>query len=250
MSEIANRRVYYLAAVAMVAIVLISAIAVIRPPAIQTIAQNPSPKTIDVTGVGTVTAAPDQAVLVLAVQTQAVSATQAAGDNAAAMTNVTEALGSIGIDKNSIETVSYTLSPVYENNPDQSTSSKIIGYSATNTIQVTLQDFSLVGKAIDTAVSAGTNEVQGITFTFSSTTLATLQKQALAQAIQDADGQARAMASSLGVSIVGPISVTPGFNFQPNYQRLSSLNASSQPTPIQPGTLQVTATVEVTYQFA
>jgi uncharacterized protein YggE len=247
MSEIANRRVYYLAAVAMVAIVLISAIAVIRPPAIQTIGQTPAPKTLQVTGVGTVTAAPDQAVLVLAVQTQAVSATQAAGDNAAAMTKVMEALGSIGLDKNSIETVSYTLSPVYENNPDQTTPSKIIGYSAINTIQVTIQDFSLVGKAIDAAVSAGANEVQGIMFTFSNAKLATLQKQALGQAIQDADGQARAMASSLGVSIVGPISVTPGFNFQPNYQRLS---ASSQPTPIQPGTLQVTATVQVTYEFA
>ena len=159
MSEIANRRVYYLAAVAMVAIVLISAIAVIRPPAIQTIGQNPAPKTLDVTGVGTVTAAPDQAVLVLAIQT-AVSATQAAADNPAAMTNVTEALGSIGIGKNSIETVSYTLSPVYENNPNKPVSSKIIGYSATNTIQVTTQDFSLVGKAIDAAVSAGANEVQ------------------------------------------------------------------------------------------
>ena len=247
MSEIANRRVYYLAAVAMVAIVLISAIAVIRPPAIQTIGQNPAPKTLQVTGVGTVTAAPDQAVLVLGVQTQAVSATQAAGDNAAAMTKVMEALGSIGIDKNSIETVSYTLSPVYENNPDQTTPSKIVGYSAINTIQVTIQDFSLVGKAIDAAVSAGANEVQGIMFQFSNAKLATLQKQALGQAIQDADGQARTMALSLGVSIVGPISVTPGFNFQPNYQRLS---ASSQPTPIQPGTLQVTATVQVTYEFA
>lgn len=247
MSEIANRRIYYLAAVAMVAIVLISAIAVIRPPAIQTTGQNPAPKTIQVTGVGTVTAPPDQAVLVLAVQTQADSATQAAGDNAATMTKVIAALGGIGIDKNSIETMSYTLSPVYQNNPDQTMPSKIVGYAAVNTIQVTLQDFSLVGKAIDAAVSAGANVVQGIMFTFSTATLATLQKQALGQAIQDADGQARAMASGLGVSIVGPISVTPGYNFQPTYERLS---ASSQPTPIQPGTLQVTVTVQVAYEFA
>jgi len=246
MSEIANRRVYYLAAVAMVAIVLISAIAVIRPSAIQTTGQNPSPKTIQVTGVGTVTAPPDQAVLVLAVQTQADSATQAASDNAATMTKVIEAMGGIGIEKNSIETVSYTLSPVYQNS-DQTVPSKIVGYTAVNTIQVTLQDFSLVGKAVDATVSAGANVVQGIMFTFSAATLATLQKQALGQAIQDADGQARALASGLGISIVGPISVTPGYNFQPTYQRLS---APSQATPIQPGTLQVTVTVEVTYEFA
>lgn len=248
MSEISSRRTYYLAAVAIVAIVLISAIAVTRPPVIQSPAENPAAKIMQVTGVGTVTTAPDQAMLVLAVQTQAASAAQATSENAALMTKVMEALTSAGIDKNSIETVAYTLSPVYENNPDQSMPSKIVGYSARNAIQVTLQDFSLVGKAIDAATSAGANEVQGITFTLTSATLATLQKQALAQAVQDADGQAQAVASSLGVRIIGPISVTPGYVFQPNVERYTA--AGSQPTPIQPGTLQVSVTVQVTYQFA
>lgn len=249
MSEIANRKVFYLAAVAMVAIVLISAIAVVRPPTIQTaIGQNPAPKTIQVTGVGTVTAPPDEADLILAVQTQAVSAAQAAGDNAVTMTNVLDALMGLGIDKNSVETVSYTLNPLYENNPDQTKPSKIIGYTAVNTIQVTLHDFTLVGKALDAAVTAGANVVQGITFTFSPATLATLQKQALGAAVQDADSQARATASGLGVSIIRPISVTPGYTFQPSYERYSA--STSQPTPIQPSTLQVTATVQVTYEFA
>jgi len=243
MSEIASRRLYYLAAVAMVAIVLISAIALVRPSTIQTIGQNATPKTIQVTGTATLSAPPDQAVLVLAVQTQAPSAAQAAADNAATMTNVFASLSNLGINKNSIETVSYTLSLVY----DQTNSSKVIGYTVRNAIQVTLNDFSLVGKALDSAVSAGVNEVQGIMFTLSNTALATLQKQALGQALQNADGQARATASNLGVSIVGPISVSPGYSFQPNSLTFS---AAAQPTPIQPGTLQVTVTVQVTYQFA
>ncbi len=246
-SEIASRRIYYLAAVAMVAIVLISAIAVMRPLVIRTGGDNSAAKTLQVTGTGTVSAAPEQAVLFLAVQTQSASAAQASADNAAVMTTVIQALTSVGIDKNSIETISYTLSPIYENNPNQSTPSKIVGYAARNAIQVTVTDLGKVGKVLDAAVSAGANDVQGIMFTLTSTTLATLQKQALGQAVQDADGQAKAVASSLGVTIVGPISVTPGYVFQPNYQRFT---AASQPTPIQPGTLQVTATVQVTYQFA
>lgn len=244
MSEIASRRLFYLAAVAMVAIVLISAITLIRPPAaIQTTGQNANPKTIQVTGMATVSAAPDKAILMLAVQTQATSATQAAADNAATMTNVLAALNKLGIDKSSIETASYTLSPVY----DQTTPSKLIGYSVRNAIQVTLKDFSLVGKSLDVAVTAGANEVQGITFTLSDTALAALQKQALGQALQDANAQARTTASNMGVSIVGPISVSPGYIFQPNYRTYS---AAAEPTPIQPGTLQVTVTVQVTYQFA
>ena len=245
MSEIASRRLYYLAAVAMVAIVLISALTLVRPANIQTIGQTAAAqKTIQVTGTATLSAPPDQALLVLAVVTQASSATQASADNSATMTNVLAALTNLGIDKNSIETVSYTLSSVY----DQSTPSKVVGYTVRNAIQITLKDFNLVGKALDTAVSAGANEVQGITFTLSSTTLATLQKQALGQALQDADGQARAIASNLGVNLVGPISVSPAYSFQPNYSTFNA--AAAQPTPIQPGTLQVAVTVQVTYQFA
>ncbi len=246
MSEIAGRRIYYLAAVAIVAIVMISTIALVRPQGIQT-GTGSTAKTLQVSGVGTATAPPDEAILLLAVETSADSATQAAADNAAAMTKVMNALTNVGIDKNSIQTTSYTLTPIYENKPDQTMPAKIVGYTARNAIQVTLKDFSLVGRALDAAIAAGANEVQGVIFTFASTTLATLQKQALQMATQDADGQARAVASSLGVSIVGPISVTPGYMFQPSYQRLT---ASTSQTPIQPGTLEVTATVQVTYQFA
>jgi uncharacterized protein YggE len=57
------------------------------------------------------------------------------------------------------------------------------------------------------------------------------------------------LASSLNINIIGPISVTPGYMFQPTFEKLSASAPQTQ-TPIQPGTLQVTATVQVTYQFA
>ncbi len=193
MSEIAGRRIYYLAAVAIVAIVMISTIALVRPQGIQT-GTGSTAKTLQVSGVGTATAPPDEAILLLAVETSADSATQAAADNAAAMTKVMNALTNVGIDKNSIQTTSYTLTPIYENKPDQTMPAKIVGYTARNAIQVTLKDVSLVGRALDAAIAAGANEVQGVIFTFASTTLATLQKQALQMATQDADGQARAVA--------------------------------------------------------
>jgi uncharacterized protein YggE len=239
-----------LAAIAMVAIVLVSAIAVIRPLGQQTSSVNTpatATKTLQVTGIGTVTANPDQALLLLAVQTQAVSATQATADNAALMSKVMDALVGVGVDKSSIETMSYSLTPIYENKPDQTMPSKIVGYTARNAIQVTMTDFSLVGKALDAAISAGVNEVQGIMFTFSGATYATLQRQALQMAIQNADGEAKAMASTLGVRIVGPMSVSPGYMVQPTFERLG---ATTPQTPIQPGTLQVTATVQITYEFA
>ena len=248
MSEIAVRRIYYLAAIAIVAIVLISAVVVVRPPA-PGIGTNSSPKTIQVTGTATVSASPDEALLNLAVQTQGATATEATTNNAAAMSKVMNALAGAGVTNDSIQTVAYTLTPIYQNNVNQSAPSIIIGYTAINAIQVTIKDLGSIGKILDQAISAGVNEVQGITFTLSDAKLATLQKQALQLAVQDADGQAKAMATTLGINITGPISVSPGYTFQPtNYSRLAA-SAAAQ-TQIQPGTLQVTATVQVTYQFA
>ena len=249
MSEISSRRVYYLAAVAIVAIVLISAVATTRPISIQTPNQGnqPTQKTLQVTGVGTVSTRPDQAVVMLAVQTQAATATQASSDNAATMSKVLDALASIGIDKNSIQTTSYSLTPVYDYKQDQTSPPKIVGYAARNAIQITLSDFSLVGKALDAAISAGANEVQGVMFTLSSKTFSDIEKQALQAAIQDADSKAKAVASSLGVTLLGPISVTPGYVYQPMVDKTSLAGAQ---TPIQPGALEVTANVQITYQIA
>ena len=247
MSEISGRRGYYLAALAIVAIVLVSSVALMRPP--PGLSSNVS-KTIQVTGTGTLSAAPDEAILSLAVETQASTATMATTENAAAMASVITALTSAGISNDSIQTTSYTLNPVYSNPVNQSTAPSIIGYDAVNAIQVTVKDLASVGKVLDLAITAGANQVQGITFTLSNTAMASLQKQALQLALQDANNQAKATATALGLTIVGPISVTPGYVFQPESYNRFSAAAPQTTTPIQPGTLQVSATVQVTYQFS
>jgi uncharacterized protein YggE len=247
LSEISSRRVYYLIALAIIAIAVVSSVALTRP--LPASSSSSSSKTIQVTGSGTLSAPPDQAVLYLAVETQASTATAATTTNAAAMTKVINALTAAGISNSSMQTTSYTLNPVYSNSPNQSVATTIIGYDAINSIQVTLTNLGSVGQVLDQAIAAGANQVQGITFTLSNAAQATLQKQALQLAMQDADSQAKATAAALGVTIVGPISVSPSYVFQPvSYNRYSALAASS--TPVQPGTLQVTVTVQVTYQFS
>jgi uncharacterized protein YggE len=249
LSEITERRVYYIAVLAVIATVLVSSVALIHTsPSLVSTTQS-SEKSIQVTGTGTVSAAPDEAILYLAVETQATTASQATSENAAAMSNVISTLVTAGISNNSIQTTSYTLNPIYSNSINQSAPPTIVGYDAVNAIQVTLSNLGSVGKILDQAISAGANQVQGVTFTLSSTSMATLQKQALQLALQDADSQAKNTASTLGVTIVGPTSVTPGYQFQPvNYRGFSA--APQTVTPIQTGTLQVTATVQVTYEFS
>jgi hypothetical protein len=248
MSEIAQKRIYYIAAVGIVAMVLISVIAAGHPLSVQTVNATPQVKTIQVTGEGTVAATPDEVLLLLAVQTQATTANQTASDNAVIMTRVMTALTNVGVSKSAIQTVSYSLTPIYNYKPDQTTPPAITGYTAENAIQITITDLGSVGRILDTAIAAGANEVQGVTFTFSTATYASLQKQALQLAIQDADSRAKSVASSLGVSIVGPISVTPEYTNQPVFNR--STASAGVPTPIQAGSLQVTADIQITYQIA
>ena len=118
MSEIAARRIYYLVAVAIVAIVLISVVATSRPVTFQSPNTPAQVKTLQVTGEGTVSATPDEALLLLAVQTQSTSANQASSDNAAIMSSVIGALANIGIGKSAIQTVSYSLTPIYQPKQD------------------------------------------------------------------------------------------------------------------------------------
>jgi uncharacterized protein len=262
MSEIIKSN--YITALAIVALVIISAFAITRSTVIDNGAQNLTQRTITVNGVGTVETAPDEAILTLAVNNQAVTADQAAKDNANTMSQVMAAILSLGVAKDGVTTVDYSLTPVYAQSdkcvttgpsPPQpftctTVTSRLIGYAVRNAIQATVKDMNSIGKVLDSATGAGANEIGGISFTFTSSTYANLQKQALQKAIQDASGQAQTMATGLGVRITGVLSVNPAYVYQPYINSKVSTAAGGAPTPIQMGTLQVTVNVQVVYEIS
>ena len=235
---------------ALVGLILVSVISISFSGLGELNTQGGSMKTIQVSGTGSVSAPPDEAIIYLAVQTQDTSATNAVNENAALTTKVMQSLASLGINQSDIQTSSYTLtiqtlsSTTNSMQPTQS-NLNAVQYVDKNAMQITLTNISLTGKALDAAVSAGVNEVDGITFTFTPQLSASLQKQAIQLATQDAANQADAIASTLGLKIIGPTSITPSYN-QPFYQTAAP-NANQ--TPIQPGTLQLTAQVQTTYEF-
>ncbi len=263
----------YVTALAIIALVIVSVFAITRPTMMVSDTGNPAQRTIIVNGVGTVETAPDEAILILAVNNQAATADQAAKDNADTASRIIDSILGLSslskpITKADITTTDYSLTPVYtqaekcvttvepqppDNKPQvtcTATTPKIVGYAVRNAIKVTVKDMNSIGKVLDAATSAGANEINGITFTFTSGTYANLQKQALAKAIQDASGQAQTMATALGVHITGIVSVNPAYVYQPyiNYKVDTSSRGAS--TPIQTGTLQVTVNVQVVYEIS
>ncbi len=239
-----SKRINTIAAVAIVGLVLIGVLSVTHP-LMTTQVNSGTEKTLQVTGDGTASTTPDLSRLDFSVTTQAATASQAASDNAVAVANVMQTLTSLGYSKADLQTTTYTLQPLYNNSQGQQTT--IIGYQVWNSIEVSIHNFTMIGKTIDAIVSAGVNQIQSVTFTFSDTTLASLQTQALQKAVQDANNKATSIASALNVQLVGPVTVNPGFTYQPDVQAFTANAPSTQIQP--PSSLQVSVTVQVTYAF-
>jgi uncharacterized protein YggE len=257
----------YLIALAIIALVIVSIFAIVRPVMIGGGPENPNPRTITVNGTGTVEAAPDEALLVLAVNTQEPTADQAAKDNANTMSQVIQAILGLtltpSITKDNITTIDYSLTPVYSQ-PDKcvtasssqlpmicsSTTQQLIGYAVRNAVQIAIRDMSSIGRVLDTATQSGANEIGGITFTFTESTYTDLQKQALQSAVQDASNQAEAVAAALGVHISRVLTVNPSYVYQPYTSNRMNPVAAGTSTPIQTGTLQITVNVQVVYEIS
>src|ERR1700691_3326271 len=114
-------------------------------------------------GTATIYVQPDQAQLTVSVTTQGATATAAGQQNANVTVAVTKAITSVLGSSGSIQTVSYSVYPQYGVGPQSST---IVGYSATNSFQVTMTDLTLIGIVIDAANQAGATGVGNLTLGF------------------------------------------------------------------------------------
>jgi len=198
---------------------------------------------ISVTGTGSAYAAPDMAYVSVTVLTESATATEAQQKNADAMNNVIEALKRIGVSKDDMKTEQYSLQPIYDRDKQQ----RIIGYECRNTLRVTWRKVEEVGVVLDTTVKAGANTVGSVTFGLSKQKVDALTAQAIKEAASDAEAKAQTLASALKLTIVGKVSVSIGTAYVPQ-PRVYELKAEA--TPIIPGELQVTITVNVSYRFA
>jgi hypothetical protein len=225
-------------------------LAVVTLPAVSGFAQilpeRPRQPSIRATGEATVTANPDQAKIDVGVVTQAEKAETASAQNATRVDAVLTALKKTLGQRAEIKTISYSVNPNYRY-PREGGAPTITGYTATNTLQVTLNDLDSVGKVIDTAVQFGANSIQRLQFTLKDESA--LQAQALTEASAKAKTKAQTIASALGVNIVQILeadeTVSGGV---PRVFGLAEARAAgvAAPTPVEPGAITIRATVTLT----
>jgi uncharacterized protein len=205
----------------------------------QTGAITPPPGSIQATGTASVAANPDQARLVIGVVTEGGTAESAATANANATTAVISAIKPVLGNTGSLPTRSYSITPRYA---DGGRTQRIVGYTATNNLQVTTSDLSVVGKLIDAATAAGANNIGGISFTLKNP--GPVQQQALSLATKEALAHAAAIAAGLGARIGAVISAQEEVGFSRPVPVFAA--AERVATPIESGEVSVNATVIVT----
>ena len=202
-------------------------------------AQDPAPAadSITVTGLGSVTAVPDEAQMSFGVETRGATAKAAVAANADAMRGVINALRQSGARKIATEWVS-----VY---PSTGANGDVTGYAASNSVSA-VADASDAPGVIDAAVGAGANDVSGPRL--SSSDADALYRQALSKAVDEARLRAQALAKAAGRSL-GPITTMVEGGAEPTPMYRAAAEASDASTPIVPGEQETTATVSVTFSL-
>lgn len=202
--------------------------------------------TIVVSGTGRVSVAPDIALLMLGVESQAPTLAEATADAARRMSAVVARIKALGIADADIATVAYSVDPrTAPPDPVRRDPPRIVGYHVSNLAQVTVRKLADAGPILDAAVAAGANAVRGIRFTLADSS--TAQAQARKNAVADALAKARELAAAAGVTLGPVLTIREGGASPPTTMRAMALRTES---PIEPGQLEVAVTIELRQAIA
>lgn len=201
--------------------------------------------TISATGTGSVTADADLAVVSVAVVATADSADAARGQVAADVQRMRTALRDAGVPDDAVSTASFSVFPDYRNGDDPAER----GFRAVHSFRIETEP-ARAGEIVDVAVGNGASEVQGVVFTLTDETRASLRAQAIERAVTAARADADAMAGSVDRSITGVETMSTTGGFAP-VERFAAESAADGPrTTFEPGPVSVSVTVDVTYRAA
>jgi uncharacterized protein YggE len=210
----------------------------------------PQPRTLNVSGNGTVYLTPDIAYIYVGVHTDDPDLASGVSKNNSQAQALVDALKNAGIDGKDIQTSNFSVytngTPGYDPNTGQPTNNGRY-YSIDNSVYVTVRDLSKLGTILSTAVGAGANSINSISFDVADKTAAMVE--ARQKAMANASSLAGELAKSAGASLGQIQDITYSENSYTPFYGMGGGGASAPnaSVPIQPGQTQVSVTVSVTY---
>ncbi len=203
-------------------------------------------RTVTVSASGEAVAEPDMASISSGVVAEAPSAREALSKNTVVMKKLIDGLKAAGIEAKDIQTSSFNVNPVYSN-PREGQAPVITGYQVHNQVTIRARDLARLGDVLDSMVSLGANQMNGLAFEVSKAE--TLRDEARKAAIANARRRAELYATAAGATVGEVVSIsedTAGFHPQP---KVYARAAMAEAVPIERGTQTLEANVTVTWSL-
>lgn len=211
---------------------------------------------MQITGHGEVTAAPDTAYVTSGVTSQGNTAREALDANTADMAKLIDTLKAAGIESADIQTSGFSVNPNYVYSDERDANGyqlppKIVGYTVSNGVTVHIRDLASLGAVLDQAVTVGANTISGITFAVEDPS--ELYNEARKAAFADAQGKAELYAEAAGVELgaLALISEQTGYNNPQPYmfKAEAAMAADRSIVPVEAGQLTFTIDVNVNWDL-
>jgi len=212
---------------------------------------------IEVTGEAEIKVAADHAIMTLGVETLDQDLSKSLNENNVRANRMLDVLTSHGLDARKIQTGYMQCYPKYERSESRST--RLMGYTVSRSIVVTLNDLSKLEGVLSKVIESGATQLHGIQFRTSQ--LRRHRDAARDAAMKHAKEKAEAMAAAVGQKIGGATAVkevewdrgrhqihAP----YPQMQQQSQISYEREPSmgeSIAPGEIGISAKVIVTFDL-
>jgi uncharacterized protein YggE len=200
----------------------------------QAAADEPRPRTVNVSGVAEVSAEPDIARVSLGVEARRPSLADARAEVVAAVDRALALTRDLKIDPKNVNATRIQVQPEYRWN-ENDRERVLLGYVVSRQIEVELRDLDKLGTLLERAVDAGVNQVGDPVL--DSSRRKELEREAMTKALEDARLNADALARAAGARL--------------GAARTLSASGSSPPVPVYRDAVMATmakAAPEATYQ--
>jgi len=202
-----------------------------------------------VTGQGKVTAVPDIATLRLGIEVQAATVAEAQSQAIEAMDEVMAALTDNGVAEKDIQTQYFSIRQVTKWDRDKE-EEIVIGYRVTNKVNAKIREIDKAGSIIDAVAEAGGDLTRIDSIDFSVDDPSAYYEEARQEATAKARDKAEQLAELAGVTLGKPIYISEGIQVPPITRGVvyeEALVAPAPETPISPGEMEISLTVQVAY---
>jgi len=220
---------------------------------------------IQQTGIGTVTARPNQVTLTIGHRTIEADPAKSQAKNDKVMDAVVAAIKALGVHDEDIKTLNYSVERHYtqvrtKKGKVEKLTTRLTGYETVHFITATSHDVSCAGRLLSIGTAKGASENGGIGFSVDPETMALLKLDAIRAAMQQAKDKVETALAFCGRKIVAmePQSIDEvgrgGYDDDMALVRrrlpMETLSEARPPeAPVEAGSVQVTAQVMVLFKF-